>query len=130
MSVVVVMLLYRFVPSRGLHLRDGLVGAVVTALLLQAIAFASSLIYERTTQLSVVYGSLTAALVFLYSVYLYSSALLLGAEIAAAWSQPPVEDSDAGRRSAEALRARALRQAGSTSRGPRRVCGLSTAVHS
>ena len=26
---------------------------------------------------------------FLYSVYLYSSALLLGAEVATAWSKPP-----------------------------------------
>jgi hypothetical protein len=41
------------------------------------------------TRLSVVYGSLTTALVFLYSVYLYTSALLLGAEVAAAWSRPP-----------------------------------------
>jgi len=52
------------------------------------ISFASGLIYERTTRLSVVYGSLTAALVFLYSMYLYASALLLGAEVAAAWSRP------------------------------------------
>jgi membrane protein len=88
--IVVVLLLYRFVPSGGLRIRDGLVGAIVTALLLQLISFASGLIYERTTRLSVVYGSLTAALVFLYSMYLYSSALLLGAEVAAAWSRPPV----------------------------------------
>ncbi len=93
LCVVVVMLLYRFVPSRGLHFRAGLVGAVVTAVLLQAISFASGLIYDRATRLSVVYGSLTTAFVFLYSIYLYSSALLLGAEIAAAWSRPRVEDS-------------------------------------
>jgi len=37
----------------------------------------------------VVYGSLTSALVFLYSVYLYASALLFGAQVAAAWSRPP-----------------------------------------
>jgi membrane protein len=91
LSIVVVMLLYRFVPARGLGFRDGLVGAIVTAALLQLISFASGLIFERTTKLSVVYGSLTAALVFLYSIYLYSSALLLGAEVAAAWSRPPVE---------------------------------------
>jgi membrane protein len=88
LSIVVVLLLYRFVPSRGLRFRDGLVGAIVTALLLRLIALASGLIYERTTRLSVVYGSLTSALVFLYSMYLYSSALLLGAEVAAAWTRP------------------------------------------
>ena len=92
LSIAVVMLLYRFVPARGLRFRDGLVGAVVTAVLLQAISLASGFIYDRTTKLSVVYGSLTAALVFLYSIYLYSSALLLGAEVAAAWSRPPSDD--------------------------------------
>ncbi len=91
-TVAVVMLLYRFVPARGLRFGDGVVGAVVTAALLQAITFASNLVYDRASTLSTVYGSLTAALVFLYSVYLYSSALLLGAEIAAAWSRPPVVD--------------------------------------
>jgi membrane protein len=89
LSIVVVLLLYRFVPARGLRMRDGVVGAVVTAVLLLLISLASSFIVGRTTNLSVVYGSLTAALVFLYSVYLYSSALLLGAEVAASWARPP-----------------------------------------
>lgn len=88
LSIVVVLLLYRFVPARGLRIRDGLVGAIVTAVLLLLISLAASWIYERTTRLSVVYGSLTAALVFLYSTYLYSSALLLGAEVASAWARP------------------------------------------
>ena len=91
LTVAVVLLIYRFVPARGLGLRDGLAGAIVTALLLQLISFATGWIYDRTTNLSVIYGSLTAALVFLYSNYLYSSALLLGAEVAAAWSRPYVE---------------------------------------
>jgi membrane protein len=92
LSIIVVLLLYRYVPSRGLRFRDGLVGAIVTALLLRLIALASGLIYERTTGLSVVYGSLTSALVFLYSMYLYASALLLGAEFAASWLRPQRAD--------------------------------------
>jgi membrane protein len=88
LMVGVVLLIYRFVPTRGISFRDGLAGAIVTALLLQLISFLAGVIYDRTTNLSVVYGSLTAALVFLYSTYLYSSALLLGAEVAAAWSRP------------------------------------------
>jgi membrane protein len=94
LSIVVVLLLYRFVPARGLRVRDGLAGAIVTAVLLLLISLASGLIYERTTNLSVVYGSLTSALVFLYSMYLYSSALLLGAEVAAAWARPPTENGE------------------------------------
>jgi uncharacterized BrkB/YihY/UPF0761 family membrane protein len=94
LSIVVVLLLYRFVPARGLRIRDGLAGAIVTALLFLLISLASGWISEKTARLSVVYGSLTAALVFLYSVYLYSSALLLGAEVAAAWSRPHTADGE------------------------------------
>jgi YihY family inner membrane protein len=89
LAIVVVLLVYRFVPARGLRIRDGVVGATVTALLLQLISFASGFIYDKTTNLSAIYGSLTAALVFLYSTYLAASALLLGAETAAVWSRPP-----------------------------------------
>lgn len=88
LSTVVVLLLYRFVPARRLRFGDALAGALVTALLLLAISLASSWLFGRAAKLSVVYGSLTAALVFLYSVYLYASALLVGAELAAAWSNP------------------------------------------
>jgi membrane protein len=87
LSVLVVLLLYRFVPARGLRVRDGLAGAIVTALLFRLISLASGWIYERMDGLSVVYGSLTTALVFLYAMYLYSCALLLGAEFAAAWAR-------------------------------------------
>ena len=88
-SVVIVMLLYRFVPTRRLRRTDALAGAVTTAVLLLAVSFASGRIYDNVNRLSVVYGSLTSALVFLYSVYLYASALLFGAQVAAAWSRPP-----------------------------------------
>jgi membrane protein len=91
LSIGVVLLLYRFVPARGIAFRHGLAGAIVTAVLLQLITLASGYIYDKTTNLSVIYGTLTAALVFLYSVYLYSSALLLGAEVATVWARPPVE---------------------------------------
>jgi uncharacterized BrkB/YihY/UPF0761 family membrane protein len=94
LTIVAVLLLYRFYPSRGLRVRDGLVGAIVTALLLRPIALASGWINAGTTRLSVVYGSLTTVLVFLYSTYLYSSVLLLGAEVAAAWSRPPSSDGE------------------------------------
>jgi membrane protein len=86
--VGVVLLLYRFVPARGLRIREGVAGALVTGVLFQLIALASGFVYDKASNLSVVYGSLTAAFVFLYSVYLYAFVLLLGAEVAAAWSLP------------------------------------------
>jgi membrane protein len=86
--VLVVLLLYRFVPAHGLSTRDSLAGAILTAFLFAAISLASGWIDRKTAELSVIYGSLTSALVFLYSVYLFSCALLLGAEVAAAWGRP------------------------------------------
>ena len=88
-TTVVVMLLYRFVPARRLRLGDTVAGGIVTGLLLLAISAASALVYEQVAELSVIYGSITVVLVFLYSVYLYASALLFGAEFAAAWAVPP-----------------------------------------
>lgn len=87
-TVVVVMLLYRFVPGRRLGRGDALAGAITTGILLLAISAASTMLYNGVTRLSVVYGSLTAALIFLYSIYLYASAVLFGGEVAAAWSSP------------------------------------------
>jgi membrane protein len=86
---IVEMLLYRFVPARRLRFGDAVAGGIVTGILLLAISAASAFVYDQVAGLSVVYGSITALLVFLYSVYLYASALLFGAEVAAAWSAPP-----------------------------------------
>jgi len=87
-STVVVVLIYRFVPARRLRFRDAVAGGIVTGILLLAISAASALVYEHVADLSVIYGSLTAVLVFLYSVYLYAAAVLFGAEFAAAWAEP------------------------------------------
>ena len=88
LTVVVVLLLYRFVPARSLRLGDAFAGAIFTAVVFFGISLVSSVIFERTRSLSFIYGSLTQVLVSVYSIYLYASALLLGAEVAAAWSRP------------------------------------------
>ena len=88
LSIAVVLLMYRFVTARDLRIRDGLLGAIVTAVLVQLISLASAWIYFKTSKLSVIYGSLTVALGFVYSMYLYSTALLFGAQVASLWSQP------------------------------------------
>ena len=89
-TTVVVMLLYRFVPARRLRFGDAVAGGIVTGVLLLAISAASAFVLRKVSDLSVIYGSITVVLVFLYSVYLYASALLLGAEVAAAWSRPSI----------------------------------------
>lgn len=89
LAATIVLLLYRFVPNRRLHRSEALAGALTTSVLLLAISLLSNRAYGGIERLSVVYGSLTTALVFLYSIYLYAAALLFGAEVAAAWSAPP-----------------------------------------
>src|SRR5262249_53169498 len=69
-SVVVVLLLYRLIPTRRLGRIDALAGAVTTSILFLGISLASGFVYDGVTNLSLVYGSLTGAFVFLYSVYL------------------------------------------------------------
>ena len=94
LTACVVLILYRFVPARRLTGRDALAGAIITAILLFAISLASGYIVNRTRGLGNIYGSLTLVLVFLYTMYLYASALLLGAEVAAAWSRPTEQVSE------------------------------------
>ena len=93
-SFITVMLLYRYVPAGSYHVRDAVAGAVVTAILFLLIGLGSSWIYASATRWSVVFGSLTALLVFLYSIYLYAFALLVGAAFASEWGKerPPSPD--------------------------------------
>jgi membrane protein len=92
--VATALLVYRFVPGAKLSSSGAFAGAVVTALLLLVISLAADLVYAHTADWSVVYGSLTSLLVFLYSVYLYASALLFGAAVATEWSRPHAADGE------------------------------------
>jgi membrane protein len=97
------LLVYRVVPAKRPRFVDALAGAVVTAVLLLVISLAAGFIYSHATRWSVIYGSLTSLFVFLYSVYLFASAMLLGAAFATEWSRPHPPD-------AEPLRAKARRR--------------------
>ena len=111
------LLLYRFVPARRLTFRDALAGAIVTALLLFAISLVSGIhLQPHAEPRAYIYGSLTLALVFLYSMYLYASALLLGAEVAAAWSRPVEVTGESLPRQIRRVVARPLRPPGSAAR--------------
>ena len=83
-------LLYRLVPATGRRTLDALVGAIVAAILLLVSRSPPASCSRSRTDWSLIYGSLTSLLVFLYSVYLYAAVLLFGAAVAAEWSQPHV----------------------------------------
>jgi membrane protein len=88
------LLVYRVVPAKRPRFADALAGAVVAAVLLLAISLAAGFFYSHATRWSFIYGSLTSLFVFLYSVYLFASAMLFGAAFATEWSRPHPPDEE------------------------------------
>jgi membrane protein len=86
---VMVLLLYRFVPARRLKTRGALAGAVLTALGTWGAARILQLVFADFSRYNLIYGSLAGVMTFLFFVYVVALILLLGAEFAYAWSQPP-----------------------------------------
>ncbi len=86
---VMVLLLYRFVPARKLRARGALAGAVLTALGTWGAVRILAIVFADFSRYNLIYGSLAGVMTFLFFVYVVALILLLGAEFAYAWSQPP-----------------------------------------
>jgi membrane protein len=86
---VMVLLLYRLVPARRLNPRGALAGAVLTAAGTWGAAKILELVFADFSRYNLIYGSLAGVTTFLFFVYVVALILLLGAEFAYAWSQPP-----------------------------------------
>jgi membrane protein len=82
-------LLYRYVPTGRLRPRDALAGAILTAILAWGATRILILVFADFSNYNLIYGSLAGVMSFLFFVYVVSLILLLGAEFAYAWSQPP-----------------------------------------
>ena len=86
---VTVLLLYRFVPARKIRRRGALAGAVLTAVGVWGATKVLAIVFSDFSRYNVIYGSLAGVTTFLFFVYVVAWILLLGAEFAYAWSQPP-----------------------------------------
>jgi membrane protein len=86
---VTVLLLYRFVPARKLRRRGAIAGAVLTAVGIWGATKILAIVFADFSRYNVIYGSLAGVMTFLFFVYVVAWILLLGAEFAYAWSQPP-----------------------------------------
>ena len=86
---VMVLLLYRFIPARKLRTRGALAGAVLTAVGTWAAVRILAIVFADFSRYNLIYGSLAGVMTFLFFVYVVALILLLGAEFAYAWSQPP-----------------------------------------
>ena len=83
------LLLYRFVPARKLRPRAALAGAVLTAVGTWGATKVLAIVFGDFSRYNLIYGSLAGVMTFLFFVYVVALILLLGAEFAYAWSQPP-----------------------------------------
>jgi len=86
---VTVLLLYRFVPARKLRRRGALAGAILTAVGIWGSTRILAIVFADFSRYNLIYGSLAGVMTFLFFVYVVAWILLLGAEFAHAWSQPP-----------------------------------------
>lgn len=86
---VTVLLLYRFVPARRLTRRAALAGATLTAVGVWGSTKVLAIVFSDFSRYNLIYGSLAGVMTFLFFVYVVAWILLLGAEFAHAWSQPP-----------------------------------------
>jgi membrane protein len=81
--------LYRFVPARKLRTRGALAGAILTSVLTWGATKLLAILFADFSRYNLIYGSLAGVTTFLFYVYIVALILLLGAEFAYAWSQPP-----------------------------------------
>jgi len=86
---ITVLLLYRFVPARKIRRRGALAGAILTAVGVWGATKVLAIVFSDFSRYNVIYGSLAGVTTFLFFVYVVAWILLLGAEFAYAWSQPP-----------------------------------------
>jgi membrane protein len=86
---VMAYLLYRYVPTSKLRFRAALAGALLTAGSTWVATKILTLVFADFSNYNLIYGSLAGVMSFLFFVYVVSLILLLGAEFAYAWSQPP-----------------------------------------
>ena len=82
------LLLYRVAPGRKLRHTAALAGAILTAIGIWGAAKLLAILLDFS-RYNVIYGSITGVMTFLIFVYVVALILLLGAEFAYEWSQPP-----------------------------------------
>lgn len=88
--IVVLGLVYYFVPNTHVRLRDVWFGAIVAGVLWR-LAFSGFAFYVRDLSRFTVHGSVAAVVVFLVWIYLSAVILLYGVEVTAAWARLRLE---------------------------------------
>ena len=85
--ILIVGMVYYFVPNAKVRFRDVWVGAILTGLLWRAALAGFSIYVRDMTRFSVIHGQIAAVVVFLLWVYVSAVILLYGAEMTAAYAR-------------------------------------------
>ena len=85
--IVIVGMVFYFVPNAKVRFRDVWVGAVLTGLLWRSALAGFSWYVRDLTRFSVIHGQIAAVVVFLLWVYISAVILLYGAEMTAAYAR-------------------------------------------
>jgi len=85
--MLVVGLIYYYVPNTKVHFRDVWIGAIVTGLIWKGALSALSWFMSDMTTFTRVNGSIAAVVVFLVWVYVQAAILLYGVEFTAAYAR-------------------------------------------
>jgi membrane protein len=91
MLIVVIAMIYYFVPNTKVRLRDVWVGAILAGVLWR-LAFMGFALYVKGYSKVSVHGSITAVVLFLVWVYVSAVLLLYGVEVSAAFSRLEAEE--------------------------------------
>lgn len=83
LETIAILLLFRLIPNRTIAWRTCFIGALVTAVLLELLKSGFRFFIQQMSTYSTVYGALAGIPIFLLWMYIFWSAVLLGAEIAA-----------------------------------------------
>ncbi|BBJ00580.1 UPF0761 membrane protein [Ferrigenium kumadai] len=86
-EVLLISAIYYFMPVGRLPVHHALIGGVTAALLWEVVRFALRWYFGTLSQVSVVYGSLTTAIVLLTSLEVAATLLLLGAQVIAEYER-------------------------------------------
>ena len=94
-EILLITSIYLFMPVGRLSLRRALIGGATAGLLWEIIRHALVWYFSNLAQVSVVYGSLTTAIIVLLSLEIAATLLLLGAQVIAEYERIGTVDADA-----------------------------------
>ncbi|HKA44194.1 MAG TPA: YihY/virulence factor BrkB family protein [Burkholderiales bacterium] len=94
-EIAIISAIYYFMPVGRISLRLALIGGATAGLLWEIIRHALAWYLATFSQVSVVYGSLTTAIIVLLSLEVAAALLLLGAQVMAEYERIGTSDADA-----------------------------------